>query len=380
MSLPVPLSVRLSTSTRDIHVTDQISDLSFSNTSPGGYDSCTLTLHRPLRFTPGEVALFARVYVYATTGVVWEGRLQDPGRTAGDAGEVFQLTAMGGQAHLQDRAAPYVIIDTSLERLESRTFTTEHPKAERRVDEDSLGNPSLWLVGPTGTSWVVNSTNTMVYPHIRNAGMKLGAYDVSGDCGKITAGTWKWQTGTRSPAGVGTIDRNVDMTTAGIAGSIRVVGTSFPDGDDQLELRLQQSGAATQVPDDGIWCIFAHFTVTAKIMDKTGTERSLAATGFNYHDAFVYAHEVVEDLLGRLLPELDGDNAVVTTTTYEIDQLAYPDGVTPAKVLEDLLGFEQAFTWHVWESNSAGLFRFEWVAWPTRTGTGRRCCSPTRAR
>lgn len=363
MSLPVPLSVRLKTATRDVHITAELEDLTFGSTSPGGYDTCTLTLHRPLTFTPTELAMFARLYVYDACGVVWEGRLQDPGRTAGGEGQVYQVAAVGGVAHLQDRTVPYIIIDTSLERLEPRNFSTEHPKAERRVDEDAIDNPALWLVAPTGTSWVQNATNTMVYAHIRNAGMKLGAFNAVGDCGKITAGTWKWQLVTRSPGGVGTVARNVDMTTAGIAASQQEVVDSFPDGDDQLELRLQQSGAATQVPDDGIWCIFAHFNVIVKLIDKAGVERGAS---YNYGDGFVTADEVVEDLLGRLLPEFDSANAVVTAATYQIDQMAYPDGVTPAQVLDDLMALEIAYTYHVWESNPDNdKFRFEWLLWPT---------------
>jgi hypothetical protein len=92
-----------------------------------------------------------------------------------------------------------------------------------------------------------------------------------------------------------------------------------------------------------------------------------AATNLRYADNFVYADQVVADLLGRTLTAtVDGATATIATTTYHIDHLAYPDGVTPAKVLEDLIGFEQAFTYHLWESNPANdKFRFEWVAWPT---------------
>lgn len=362
------LSVRLSTATRDVHITDALSDLTFGSTSPGGFAECTISLHRPLTFTPGEIGLFGRCYVYdgRTGRTVWEGLLQDPGRTAGPDGQVYELAAVGGQAHLQDRTAPYVIIDTSLDRLERRQFATEHPAGEKRVDEDAIGNPALWLSAHQGQTWTQNQTATMAYPHIRNAGMKLGAYDVAGDAGRITAGTWKWQTVTRSPAGTGTVDRNVDFVTAGIPGSIRTVGVSFPDGDDQLELRIQSTGAANQLPGDDTWAIFAHFTVTAKLMTKAGVERSLAGTGFAYHDAYVLSSEVVEDVLGRLLPEFDGANASVAASTYQIDQLAYPDGVTPAQVLDDVLALEAAYTYHVWESNPANdLFRFEWVAWPT---------------
>lgn len=363
MSLPVPLSVRLKSLYRDIHITDELDDLTFGSTSPGGYDTCTLTLHRPLTFTPGELGTFGRLYVYDSHGVVWEGRLQDPGRTAGGDGETYQVAAIGGQAHLGDRTQPYVVIDTSLERFERRQFTSEHPKSEKRTDEDSAGNPALWLTAPVGSSWAQNATATMVYPHIRNAGQKLGAYTVSGDCGRTTSGTWKWQTVTRSPGGTGTVDRNIDFTTAGISASQREVGDSFPDGDDQLELRMQQTNATTQVPSDDLWCIFAFFTLTAKLTSKAGIERGSA---YDYASGYVTSDEVVEDLLGRLLPEFDGANAIVTPGSYQIDQMAYPDGVTPAQVLDDLIGFEQAYTYHVWESNpDTDGFRFEWVLWPT---------------
>jgi hypothetical protein len=363
MSVPVPLSVRLKTSSRDVHITDEIDDFGYGSTSPGGYDTCNLTLHRPLTFTPGELAMFARLYVYDARGVVWEGRLQDPGRTAGSEGEVYQLVAVGGVAHTQDRTAPYIVIDRQLDRWEKIQLSTEHSKREVRVDEDSAGNPSIWLVAPTGTSWATNASASMHYPHIRQAGQKLGAYNCSGDCGKITAGTWKWRTVTRSPGGVGTVGRDVDMTTAGIVQSQQEVGDSFPDGDDQLEFRLQQTGGATQIPDDGIWAIWAFVYVAAKLMTKAGVEKG---TSYNYGDGFVTADEVIEDLLGRFLPEFDGPNAVVTGSLFGIEQMAYPDGVTPAQVLEDLVGFESGYTWHVWESNpDNGNFRFEWVLWPT---------------
>ncbi len=363
MSLPVPLSVRLKTASRDVHITAELEDLTFGSTSPGGYDTCTLTLHRPLRFMPNELTVFGRLYVYDAVGVVWEGRLQDPGRTGGSEGEVYQVAAVGGVAHTQDRTQPYIIIDSNLERWERIQLSTEHSKRETRVDEDSAGNPSIWLVAPTGTSWATNASASMHYPHIRRAGQELGSYNCSGDAGKITAGTWKWRTVTRSPGGVGTVDRDVDLTTAGIAQSQREVVDSFPDGDDQLEFRLQQTGGATQVPDDGIWCIFAFVYVQAKLMDKSGTARGAA---YNYGDGFNTADEVVEDMLGRFLPEYDGDNATVAAATYTIDQMAYPDGVTPAQVLEDLVALEIGYTWHVWESSpGTDLFRFEWVVKPT---------------
>lgn len=366
MTLQVPLSVRVKTRFRDLHISDDLTDLQFTASSPGGFAEATMSLHRPISWTPGELLEYARVYVYdsRSAATVWEGRLQDPGRTAGDDGEVYRLAAVGGVAHLEDRTVPYVIIDTSLDRLERMQFSTENPKGDKRVDMDLNGiTPSLWLTAQTGSAWAQNSTATMVYSHIRNAGMKLGSYSVSGDCGAPSTDKFFWQTVTRSPAGTGTVDRDVVFTATGIAASNRNVGVSFPDGDDRLELRMQQKHATTQTAGDLTWCIFANFTVTAKLMDKAGNE---LGSSYPYNNGYVTADEVVSDMLGRLLPEIDGANAQIGGATYNIDTLAYPDGVTPAQVLADLMGFEQAYTYHVWESNPANDdFRFEWIPWPS---------------
>ncbi len=77
------------------------------------------------------------------------------------------------------------------------------------------------------------------------------------------------------------------------------------------------------------------------------------------------AHQVVEDLLGRLLNQYDGANATVATTAFPIEQLAYPDGATPADILDELMGLEPAHYWAAWETTTAGKWRFEWKPWPT---------------
>lgn len=362
--IPVPLSVRLSVPGRDIHVTDELADLSFGSTSPGGYDTCTVQLHRPLTFTPAEVTQFARLYVYdgRSAATVWEGRLQDPGRSVGDAGEVFQLVAVGGNAHLSDRTLPYIIIDRLLDKFELFRLSTEHPKADRKVDDTDGGTPAIWLLAPTGTAWADSTTCTMAYTAIRNAGMKLGAYSVSGDCGRSTTAIWRWQTVTRDAVGAGTVDRNVDFNTGGQPSSLRIAGVSFPTGNDHLEFRVQQVSSTTQTANDDTWALFANFHVVALLKNKSGTD---LPSPYPYGTT-VAAHEVVEDLLGRCLPELDGPNATVATTAYTVDQLSYPDGVTPRDVLADLITLEPAYTWHVWESDPiTGKFEFEWVAWPT---------------
>jgi hypothetical protein len=131
VSVPEALSIRLRTGTaasliRDVHITSEVDDLVFGSTSPGGFDTCTMSLHRPLSITPAEVEQFGRVYVYDTRNrsTVWEGRLQDPGRSAGSDGEVYQLAAIGGVAHLQDDTRQLYYIDTDPGRWDSIDVTT----------------------------------------------------------------------------------------------------------------------------------------------------------------------------------------------------------------------------------------------------------------
>jgi hypothetical protein len=99
--------------------------------------------------------------------------------------------------------------------------------------------------------------------------------------------------------------------------------------------------------------------VVAMRYDKAGNELT---TG--YSTDTVLASEVVEDLLGRVLDQYDGTNAVVEDTSYAIQQLAYPNAITPEKVLNDLMALESGHTWRVWERGSNGLYRFEWTTTP----------------
>jgi hypothetical protein len=97
------------------------------------------------------------------------------------------------------------------------------------------------------------------------------------------------------------------------------------------------------------------------LVDATGAD---ITTG--YSSDTILAHEVVADVVGRLLPRYDGAAAAIATTAaFGIEQLAYPDGVTPARLLDDLMLLEPAYYWAAWERLPSGKHRFEWVAWPT---------------
>jgi hypothetical protein len=141
-----------------------------------------------------------------------------------------------------------------------------------------------------------------------------------------------------------------------------VIGTDWTAGRDVPEVRIQWTGAGTTINDDVTWGAWAGLVILAT---RYGVDGAELLTGASYGASTVLAHQAVADLLGRLLTQYDGVGATIANTSYAIEQLAYPDGVTPAKVLGDLMALEPAYYWAAWEPNTAGKYRFEWSAWPT---------------
>jgi hypothetical protein len=370
VTIPVPLSIRLQTSTRDLHITSEVDALQFGSTSPGGFDSATLTLHRPLALMPGEVTQFGRLYVYdARNGnTVWEGRLQDPGRSAGSDGQTYALAAVGGQAHLQDDTRQLYYVDTDMTRWDKVDNATAAAQVEQVGDYNDTGVSVMILRIPQGTSVDgagAPSSSRVVAAHrgIAEANQKIARLSYNYDCGLTTANiTHSMYAATQ---GVGTADVPFSTTFSTTSSAVtRVIGTDWTAGRNRPIVRFHYTAAASNVSADTWWLLVSGVNLLATRYDKSGNE---LLTGASYTSDMVLAHQVVEDLLGRILgATVDGPNATVATTSYLIEQLCYPDGVNPATVLEDLIKFEAAYTYHLWESNPAnGKFRFEWVPWPT---------------
>lgn len=358
--LGVPLAVRLKTANNDTFVSADVHDLSFRSTIPGGFASCEISLDRSLSLDPAEIALYGTLYVYdgRSGAVIWQGRLEDPGRATGPQGEVWRVTAVGPAARARDRTVPLIYVDRSLERWFRYMVTgLTHPDAEDRIQPDQGGAAAtaLHLMHPRGAVVPDNSTVGREYRAIREAGQKLARIDYNTDAGQIQA-SWFEQLILQPSA---TTARSQTQTTAGNASASRVVVTNWTNGDDLCQVRLSINPGGT-VADDLGWSSFMNLYVLAMRFNADATEKT---TG--YTTSTVLASEIVADLLGRLLVDYDGTNATVTATTYAIDQLAYPDGITPEKVLEDLMRFESGFYWAAWETTVMDKARFEWVAWPS---------------
>ncbi|MFE7869771.1 hypothetical protein ACFUYE_05400 [Micromonospora humida] len=367
MSLPIPLSIKLATSRGERNVTREVRDLTMRWTDPGGYASCQIALDRPLTLQPDEVAYYGSLTVYDGRhgGIVWDGRLEDPGRSAGSQGQVWDIAAVGGQAHTRDRTIPLVYIDNPLSALERVDNAT--PKGDDSLGTDPGNNASqqqsLLLQFPQGITIGNLARVVMRYVGLQRSGQKVAGIDHTWDAGRTDA-NFQVESIVRTDGSLasGDVARSDNWSTAGGGSSPRRIGTHWTAGRTTAEWRIIYTGGGGPINNDLHWASISNTVVMATRFTAAGAEQ---LTSTPYGNFYVLAHEVVADLLGRLLNRFDGAAATIATTSYQIDQMAYLDGVQAAKVLEDLMLLEAGYTWRAWERGSNGLYRFEWVPTPT---------------
>lgn len=354
-----PLDVVLSSTAGwpEKHIAGRIDDYQQTTTSPGGYATITFTLREPI--------LSDLLLKYQTVGVydrrsgeqVHGGRLVIPGKSTDNSGDVWQVQAIGeGPAHMQDRTVPYVVIESQLDGWYPRTKNSASGTAEIGTTPDQANDYAITLTAPGGSVVGTGLFVQMGYDRLADCGMTLGSFGYTTKCGKTDA-NWQVESGTLAyPAGsITNVSQPTFSTTATARGPF-LLTTDFPATDDTIRLAIRRT-SATNVADDTSWGAYYNVYVRARLKDKLGADRPGST------NSYVLASDVVADLLGRFLTRLDGSTATVTTTTHQIDQLAYIDGVTPQQVIEDLLVLEQTMTWHVWGTTTAGLYRFEFISW-----------------
>lgn len=362
MTIPIPLSVSLTTPRSTRSITTQLRSLRFREVAVGGFASCEVSFDRPLTVLPEEIGYFATLKVHYGSVVVWEGRVEDFGRTAGSDGVVWELAALGPSAHAHDRTIPLIYVDTLLTDMVRADNVTKG--ATNSVGQDpgtSTVQEALILQLPDGLHVITDSRVAVRYDKLWRAGQKLARYDYTWDAGR-TSTSLHVEAVARTDGTGGATSRTQTFSTSGGATSPKVIVTDFASGRNTIEFRIRWSGSSTSVADDDTWASIRNLVIQGTRYSAAGSELLTAAS---YTSNTLLASQIVADLLGRLLTAFDGANAVIETTSYTIDQLAYPDGADPAKVLDDLMTLEPGYRWGAYESNSAGKHRFEWKAWPT---------------
>lgn len=366
----IPITVRLSNSQVDKHITKKVGTPSWRVVVPGGYASASFALESPISINDPLLAPFTKMYIYDSRNgnTLFDGRLQISGRSADEQGEVWALTAIGGSAHTLDQTAPLVYIDAQLgnwmrDVLEAQFIApsaTAGPSTHPRTDNLD----ALTCTWPQGLS--INSSPssrvTAAYYGFVGSGMTVGAYFFAYSTTGVNANI-----STEAASGVSPTYSSIDYASAfdGVGTSVsRYVVDDFPAGRDVVGLRMRRTAGGLTTLSADTWNAFYGVHILGRRMLKDGTLVSGVA-GMSVI-SYVRASWVVADLLGRMLPQYDGANAALTAVdTHNFDQLAYSDPVPPNQVLDDLMALEPGSFWAAWESNAAGKYRFEWSTWPT---------------
>jgi len=353
--LNVPLAVRLG----DSHITREVAAVRFRKEAVGGVRNITLRLARPLDRVD-QIAAYMRVYLYDARSAVTiaEGRISDLGRGVDSgSGQQWDLVAFGPVQHASDMTVPLIYVDRQVDRWKRGVNSTPGATTDTgEIDEDT---PTLEVraeEGKTvGTSW----RGDWNYRSIRDASMFLARVSCDMDSG-VSDANYRQQIDTRINSGTVTVARDIASSTT-LSSRNAVVVTDWTNGDDTVTLRALRQTAGTTGAETH-WFQFSNIVVRARLKAADGTD---ITTGYGLD--YVVVPDVVKDLLGRVLDQYDGTNAVVATGTGNaVDQLAYPDGVTPAQVLDDMMALDPAMYWYAGPSDPAtGLYSFTWKAWPT---------------
>lgn len=355
MTLAVPIQVRVG----DVDMTREVMGLSFTKNAVGGLQSLSCKIARPLTSTD-QVPVFAHICLTdaRTAETFAEAVLSDTGRSAGPDGQTWELTAFGPAQLVYEDTLPYVVVDTRLETF-TRRGASSTKNADTTTDERSADVPSLLVKADEGkmvtTSWQGDHISRVM----QQAGMKLARVRCDIDSG-ITNANYTLQVRPRTDGDGGTVaDSATSSTTA--SSLTGVVVTDFPNGANQLSVMALRTTSNVTATEDH-WFEFWGIVQRAMLLAADGTD----VTG-GYSANTVRAYEVVRDLVGRTLRTYfdDATVSIDTSATYDIDQMAYPDGVTPGQVLEDVMALEPAFRWYTGPTNESGKFTFAWEPWPT---------------
>lgn len=371
MSLPAPLAVRLVTPRADMDVTADVADVSLRSVMPGGYASATIALRRPLALAPDEIALYSRLVFYDTrsAATVWEGHLEDPGRTAGTGGQVWEIAAVGPSAIARDRTFPVIYVDR---RIDADTWVKKQGSTDASqgtvsaTEDPDSGVDAIMVVYPSSTDVVNSSRVTAQYRALIDTGQRLAYIQFSWDAG-LTVANWVVRLTTYASQ---TVARAHNTSTGGGGNQPTYITSDWPNTDNRPDLALVWTGGASATgTSDAFWVSFKDVAVIGSRYDRSGNHL-LTEADYPIPSHVVKGHQVVEDLLGRILSLYDGPNATIdTTTSVLIDQMAYPDGVTAAQVLDDVMALDPAYRWGAWDRDPAtGKYQFEYIRWPTVVG------------
>lgn len=365
----VPLAVRIRNPRYDGLVTGYLHGApKIQKADPGGFKSASFTVDQRLGFRSDIIQPYSRVYIYNKKNgdTIFEGDVSHPGRSTGGDGALLEVQVEGGSARLNDWSGQRVFIDRDMQAWDLTNTATVGAQADVGEDRGGSGGDALTLAMPNSMHVETNARAEVGYYRIREAGQELGSLNYAWDGGHTSGSPgWLVRAITSPPS---TLIRTQVLNVGGSGGSIGVVGTAFDPGTNVAYMQLIWTGTpGSTAATDITWASMLRVIVQCRYKLKDGVNYM---AGGDYDD-YTTAVKVTNDLLGTVLTSsFDGANAQIDTGTgYEIRHLAYPNGVTPQQVLDDLMLFEPGCTYIVGPSvPGVNKYSFKWMA---RTNTVR---------
>ena len=352
----VPLAVRVRNARYDGMVTGWLHGApKFQKADPGGFKGGSFVVDQRLGYRSDVIQPYSRVYIYNTRNgdTVMEGDVSHPGRAVSADGALLEVQF--DVDRLNDWSGARIYCDRDLQAWTKTPTALVSSVVEQSEDRGGSGLDSLTLAIPMETHVDTNYRAEAGYYRIREAGQTIGRFDYTDDGGQ-TSGDPGWQVRTiiTPPS---TVARTQTLNVGGHTSSPQNV--TGDDWDTAYVQLIWTSGSSnTGSVADTSWVSIRGLVIVARTKLKDGTNKT---TG--YANA-VTADQVWEDMLGSemLNTAIDGPNARVDAGTGEfIYQLAYPDGVTPAQIAEDLMTYEPGMTYYIGASKPTNdKYTFKW--------------------
>lgn len=366
-----PLAVAVDDGSGRRFITEHVSDLSFSETAPGGHSVASCSINLPLSAFP-NLGPNDRLYVFdGTMGkTAWEGYTNNPGHRADAAGEGFDVTANGGMILAADRSERLIYRDPALD-----SWSTDNNSGARgtigslgsssgatvevgNFPKDAgtrAGDPGLFMQFPKGMAVDTASQAVIRYRQFADSPMSLGAVHYYCDGGSSTS-NYQVTVGIEGLAGTMPVEL-LDFTDLFAIGHNTDYITANNLTDREVYIFLQ-SNVTSEVGSNNIWFAMGETGVLGKPVDRYGVPYN------NPRTTHWLASEVAEDLFGRLLrDQIDQATLEVVTSTYPIDALTFLDPTTAVGAFSSLLLLED-YDWGIGASRN-GKHRAWFRPWPT---------------
>jgi len=354
-----PHSVRLDGPNGPLHITNRVSDLEFTNIENGGFGSGSFTLQRPISRKQMDTYVDALIFDTRTGKQVSGGRILTPGRSASEQGQVSRITFLGeGPSAMSAVERPYWLVDQTLENNFIKSYRTTK-RLEVSVGNSPVQSDEEATLFCDVTEGIILATNASAEITSRlptRTAQRLGSIGFKDKAGISNSNF-------RTIACVLSADRSiVDVviddawSTTISAVRIATAGTDFSDRYDVLFLFKRISSPSPTTTED-YWATVRDFWMRSQLYGQDGVLRTTGLT-----NSYVLAGEAFVDWCVQNCPTFDMANADIAPGTYQFDQLSWPEGIDGPSFMDELLEFESALMWGVFEKQPNGKFRTELVA------------------